>query len=492
MIEAGGGRRTAAPPFPLFRMRLTKIIATLGPATSAPRALTALLRAGADVARLNMSHGTHAAHARMIRSLRAAANRVGRRVGLLVDLQGPKIRIGRLAEGGPLRLWAGERVTLTSRMIVGRPGLLPTTCATLARDVRPGDPILLDDGRLELRVLRRRGRDVQCRVVTGGLLREHKGMNLPETPLRGASLSRKDRDDLGFAIRHSADYIAISFVRDAADILRVRRILKQRGNDIPLIAKLELRLAVENLKEILAAADGVMIARGDLGVEVALERVPVLQREILREANRAGVLVVTATEMLESMIERPRPTRAEASDVANAIFDGTDAVMLSAETAAGHYPARSVAVMDRIAREAERSGLRAEAAVEPSPGPDRATHAVVHAASDAARQAGARAIVVYTQTGDTALLLSKLKPDCPIFALAPSERVCRRMSMYRGVRSLRDPLVSSTERMLADGDREIIRHRLIRPGQLVVVVFGTSRRKGATNLMKLHRPGERS
>lgn len=473
-------------------MRLTRIIATLGPASSEPRALTALLRAGADVARLNMSHGNHAAHARMIRNLRAAANRVGRWAGLLVDLQGPKVRIGRLADGGPLQLRTGESVTLTPRAIVGRPGLLPTTHPTLARDVRPGQPILLDDGRMELRAERRRGRDVLCRVVTGGLLREQKGMNLPETVLRGATLTRKDRSDLDFAIRHAADYLAISFVRDATDIVRVRRLLKQRGSVIPIIAKLELRLAVEHLREILAVADGVMIARGDLGVEVALERVPVLQREILREANRAGVLVVTATEMLESMIERPRPTRAEASDVANAIFDGTDAVMLSAETASGHYPARSVAVMDRIAREAERSGLRAEASVEPSPGPDRATHAIVHAASDAARQAGAGAIVVYTQTGETARLLSKLKPDCPILALAPSERVCRRMTMFRGVRSLRVPLASSTERMLADGDRAMLRQRLVRRGQQVVVVFGTSRRKGATNLMKLHRAGERS
>jgi pyruvate kinase len=472
-------------------MRLTRIIATLGPASSEPRVLTALLRAGVDVARLNMSHGTHASHARVIRNLRAVAGEAGRRVGLLVDLQGRKVRIGRLVDGGPLRLRAGERVTLTPRAIVGRAGLLPTTCPTLALDVRPGDPILLDDGRMELRAERRRGRDVQCRVVSGGLLGEHKGMNLPETALRGASLSRRDRHDLDFAIRQGADYLAVSFVRDAADIVRVRRLLQRRGSDIPIIAKLELRLAVEHLQEILAVADGVMIARGDLGVEVALEKVPVLQREILREANRAGVLVVTATEMLESMIERPRPTRAEASDVANAIFDGTDAVMLSAETASGHYPARTVAVMDRIAREAEQSGLRTEAAVELAPGPDRATHAILHAASDAARQAGAKAIVVYTQRGDTARLLSKLKPDCPIIALAPSERVCGRMTMFRGVRSLRVPLASSTERMLAYGDRAMLQRRLIRPGQQLVVVFGTSRRKGATNLMKLHRAGER-
>jgi len=473
-------------------MRLTRIIATLGPASSEPRVLTALMRAGVDVARLNMSHGTHASHARMIRNLRAAAREVGRRVGLLVDLQGRKVRIGRLADGGPLRLRAGERVTLTPRAIVGRPGLLPTTCATLALDVRPGDPILLDDGRLELRAVRRRGREVQCRVVSGGLLREHKGMNLPETVLRGASLNRRDRHDLDFAIRHGADYLAVSFVRDAADIERVRRLLRRRGSDMPIIAKLELRIAVDQLQEILAVADGVMIARGDLGVEVALEKVPVLQREILRAANQSGVLVVTATEMLESMIEKPRPTRAEASDVANAIFDGTDAVMLSAETASGHYPARSVAVMDRIAREAERSGLRAEAVVEPATGPDRATHAILHAASDAARQAGARAIVVYTQTGETARRLSKLKPDCPIIALAPAERICGRMTMFRGVHPLQVPLASSTERMLADGDRAMLSQRLIRPGQQVVVVFGTSRRKGATNLMKLHRAGERT
>ena len=473
-------------------MRLSRIIATLGPASNDSRVLVSMLRAGVDVARLNLSHGTHRGHSRVIRRLRAAARQLDRRIAILVDLQGPKVRIGRLADGGPVRLRVGETLTLTPRNIAGRPGLLPTTCRTLARDVSPGDPILLDDGRMEIRVLRTHGQEVRCKVMIGGLLLEHKGMNLPLTRLRGPSLTRKDRDDLDFAIRQGVDYVAQSFVRGASDIVGLRRLLKRRGSDLPIIAKLELRMAVERLDEILKVADGVMIARGDLGVEVPLERVPVLQKRILQEANRAGVIVVTATQMLESMVDAPRPTRAEASDVANAIFDGTDAVMLSAETASGSHPVRSVAVMDRIAREAEQSSLPSQCAVEPAPEKDRAVHAVVHAAWDAAGQAGARAIVVYTQTGATARMLSKLKPRCPILALAPTEKICRRMTMYRGVQTLRVPLASSTERMLADGDRQILRRRLLKMGQRVVVIFGTARRRGATNLMKVHHIGERS
>jgi len=473
-------------------MRLTKIIATLGPASSEPRVLAALLRAGVDVVRLNLSHGTRAGHARAIALVRSTAAEVGRETAVLADLQGPKARVGRLDGGRPLRLKAGEKVVLTPRDVPGRRGLIPTSHRSLARDVRRGDPILLDDGRMELRVTGTRGRDVLCRVVTGGLLLEHKGMNLPTTPLRGPSLTAKDRADLDFVLRHGVDYVALSFVRRARDLERVRRLVARGGRRVPLIAKLELRAAVERLGEILGAADGVMVARGDLGVEVPLERVPVLQKGILHEANRAGVVVVTATQMLESMVAQARPTRAEASDVANAIFDGTDAVMLSAETASGLHPVRAVQVMDRIIREAERSGLRSAGQAEAIAGRDRAAHAVAHAACDAAGQSGALAIVVYTQTGETARILSKLKPPCPILALAPGAAARRRMALYRGVRPLPARPERSTDRMLAEGDREILRRGLLRRGQRVVVVSGTSQRPGAANLMKIHRLGERA
>jgi pyruvate kinase len=443
------------------------------------------------VARINLSHGTHAEAARALADLRRAAGDLGRPVAALVDLQGSKARIGGLAGGRPVRLRAGERITLTGPVGTLAPRAVATTHSSLARDVHPGDPILLDDGRMELRAVRRRGRDLVCRVVTGGLLLEHKGMNLPRTRLSGPALTAKDRADLEFALRQGVDYIALSFVRGPQDIERVRRIAGRRGRGVPLIAKLELREAIERLDDILAVADGVMVARGDLGVEVPLERVPVLQKSILREANRHGVLVITATQMLESMVEQPRPTRAEASDVANAIFDGTDAVMLSAETASGRYPLKAVAVMDRIIREAEASGLGASIPAETLHRDDREVHAVAHAARDAALQARARAIVVFTQTGATARILSKLRPPCPIIAFAPSEEVRRRMALYRGVLPLVLRLARTTDRMLADGDRAIRARGILKTGERVVVVSGTSPRPGATNLMKVHVLGDR-
>ena len=472
-------------------MRLAKIIATLGPATATPGMLTGLLRAGVDVARLNLSHGDHAEHARVIARTRRAAEALGRPIAILADLQGSKARIGRLHGGRPVPLRRGEYVTLTPRDVPGRRGLIPTTFRRLGRDVRRGDPILLDDGRIELAVVRVRGGDVVCRVIIGGLLLEHKGMNLPGTDLRGDALTAKDRADLQFALRHGVDYVALSFVRSAEDVVRVRRLLRRQGRDVPLIAKLEVRRAVERLQEILRAADGVMVARGDLGVEVPLERVPVLQKWILQEANRTGVIAITATQMLESMVERPRPTRAEASDVANAIFDGTDALMLSAETASGRHPLKAVAVMDRIIREAERSGLYVKANAGAPAGGDREVHAVAHAAVDAAREWEARAIVVYTQTGMTARVLSKLKPPCPILAITPSEPIRRRMALYRGVLPMTLRFARSTDRMLRDGERAILAAGLIGRAARVVVVSGTSPRAGATNLMKLHRLGER-
>jgi pyruvate kinase len=384
----------------------------------------------------------------------------------------------------------GEIVTLTPRRIPGRAGLIPISHRALARTARRGDPVLIDDGRIELVVMRARGEDVVCRVRTGGPLLEHKGMNLPGMDLEaGGFLTAKDRSDLAFALRQGVDYVALSFVRSAGDIERARRLLRRQGSRVPLIAKLEVRRAVEHLPGILGAADGVMVARGDLGVEVPLERVPVLQKWILKEANRAGVIAITATQMLESMGQSPRPTRAEASDVANAIFDGTDAVMLSAETASGRYPQRSVGVMDRIIREAEKSGLQwpAQAAL---PSRDGEVHAVAHAAVDAAREWAARAIVVYTQTGETARVLSKLRPPCPIIALAPAEDVRRRMALYWGVLPVAMRFSASIDRMLRDGERTLLSAGLLRKGARVVVVSGTSPRVGATNLMKLHRLGE--
>ncbi len=463
----------------------------MGPACGSVDVLGRLIRAGVDVARLNLSHGTHADHTRIIDMVRRSAAASGRAVALLADLQGPKVRIGRLPGGRPVVLRAGTTVTLTPGPVTGGRNLLPVSHRGLATDVARRDPILIDDGKLELRVLRKRGSEIECRVVTGGVLAESKGMNLPLTRLSLPSLTRKDRIDLEFALRCRVDYLALSFVREAEDVRRVRRIMRRRGRVIPLIAKLELRAAVQNLDAILEVADGVMVARGDLGVEVPLEQVPVLQKEILNRANRAGVIVITATQMLESMIASPRPTRAEASDVANAIFDGTDAVMLSAETASGRHPVRAVAVMDRIVREAERSGVHSMGHAESLPGREPEVHAVAHAAVDAARGSNARAIVVFTQTGATARVVSKMKPSCPIIAFCPTETIRRRLSLYRGVLPLTIRLVRDTDRMLAEGDRALLRHGLMRKGQKAIVVSGTSTRAGATNMMKIHRVGER-
>jgi pyruvate kinase len=474
-------------------MRRTKIIATLGPSTATPAAIAGLLRAGVDVARLNLSHGDHAGHARVIAEARRAASDLGRPLALLADLQGAKTRIGPLAGGRPLSLRRGDLVTLTPRRVQGRPGLVPISRRRLGHEVRHGDPVLIDDGRIELTVLRHKGDDVSCRVVTGGLLQEHKGVNLPGREPEGAGLTAKDRSDLSFALRHRVDYVALSFVRAAVDVERVRRLMRREGGRVPLIAKLEVRRAVERLPEILRAADGVMVARGDLGVEVPLERVPILQKSILQEANRAGVIAITATQMLESMVQQPRPTRAEASDVANAIFDGTDAVMLSAETASGKYPSRAVVVMDRIIREAEKSGLHWPVRpAGPSAMTDREVHAVAHAAVDAAREWAARAIVVFTQTGETARILSKLKPPCAILALTPAEASRRRMALCWGVRPLTMRFSSSIDRILRDGARVILERGLLEKGARVVLVSGTSSQAGATNLMKLQRLGEGS
>jgi len=332
--------------------RRAKIVCTVGPATSSESMLRDLMRAGMDVARLNFSHGTHEEHARMIERIRRAAEKEKRTICILQDLQGPKIRTGRLKYRTPVALKTGSRVTLTPKDVPGTNTLIATSIP-LARDLEPGSRILLSDGLIELRVKQIKGEDVECEVLNGGLLGEHKGINLPGTMVSVPSLTEKDKKDLLFGLKHGVDLIAISFVRTAEDVLAARRFIADQNAFVPLVAKLEKPQAIENLEAIFEVADGVMVARGDLGVEVPPEKVPVMQKHIISRATEWRKPVITATQMLESMIENPRPTRAEASDVANAIFDGTDAVMLSAETASGKYPREAVAMMTRIVVEAE-------------------------------------------------------------------------------------------------------------------------------------------
>jgi len=473
-------------------VRRTKIIATVGPSSTDEAVLARLIRAGMDVARLNFSHGSRSAHARAIRRIRAAAGRVGRPVGLLLDLQGPKLRVGEF-QGGSVWLKTGEDTVLTNRRVRGTAKMIPAVYSGLLRDVAPGDRVLLDDGLLELRVVRRIKGGLRCRVVAGGRLSDHKGLNFPGVALSADSLTAKDRGDLAFGLHMGVDFVALSFVRSAEDIARLRRLLRGSKPAPLVIAKIERREAIENLESILEAADGVMVARGDLGVEYPPERVPILQKRIIERANAREVLVITATQMLESMVTKPRPTRAEASDVANAIFDGTDAVMLSAETAVGRYPEKAVRTMGRIASEAEevtlpllrrRTGDSETALNSP-------THALAHTAYQAARELRAKALAVFTHTGYSARLASKARPASPIIALTPLQSTCRRLTLAWGVTPVHVPHWRTAEGMVELGVRRLLERKLVRRGEWVVAVAGTTTRAGGTNLLRIVQVGRR-
>ncbi len=472
--------------------RKTKIVATLGPASSAPAVLDRMIRAGLDCARLNFSHGSYAEHRARLALIRARAAALDKRVALLLDLQGPKIRVGRMKDGKPLLLRAGETLTITTRPVAGTPGLVSTTYKLLPKDVKRGDRILLDDGLIELRVTDKNSRAVVTKVVTPGPLRDNKGINLPGVKTSAPSLSPKDRADVEFAVRAGVDYIALSFVRSAADVEALRALLARLGApNLPIVAKIEKPEAVAHLEAILRVSDGVMVARGDLGVELRPEQVPALQKEIIRSAGRAGVIAITATQMLESMIENSRPTRAEASDVANAVLDGTDAVMLSGETAVGRHPVEAIRVMAAIIREVENSPVFSFSTDIPTLRNANATHAIVHSACYVAREAGARAIVIFTETGSSARLLSKMKPPVPIFAISHGAAVEQRMALYRGVVPVNAKFVPDTDQMVLNGDRILTQKRWVKKGDLVVVISGSTRSAGGTNLIKLHWVGDR-
>lgn len=472
--------------------RHAKIICTIGPASQSEEILAGLLRNGMDVARLNFSHGSHQDHARSIERLRRIARQAGRSVCILQDLQGPKIRTGRLRNHTPVILEAGSRITITPRNVAGTSTLIPTTFPSLAREVKPGERILLSDGLIELRVVRTRRGDVECLVVNGGLLAEHQGINLPGAALRVPSLTEKDLKDLAFGIRHGVDMVAVSFVRSAADVRVVKRFISERGGRAPVIAKLEKPQAIENLDEILEAADGVMVARGDLGVEVPAERVPVIQKSVIRRAAEWRKPVITATQMLESMIENPRPTRAEASDVANAVFDGTDAVMLSGETASGKYPLAAVSMMARIVVEAERNNpdvalLRRRRERRQFSIAETICESVAHAAEDLHM----RAIAVFTESGNTARLISKHRPRCAVFAFSHVPAVCNWLNLLWGVRPVLCPQALSAEAMVKTAESKLLACGALKPGDVFGVVAGTQRASGSTNFMRLHQAGAR-
>lgn len=465
--------------------RRAKIVATLGPSTDNPRVLERLIRAGLDVGRLNLSHGGWNEHRRRIRWIRRLAKKHHRPVAILLDLPGPKMRTGPLKNGRLVQLVPQRRITITTKPMVGDAAKISTSCHTLPKDVRRGDPILLDDGKIRLEVVSKRKREVVCRVAVGGWLKANAGLNLPGTALSTAAITPKDLENLRMGIKLGVDAVALSFVRRASDVLRLKTMMRRRHFHVPVIAKIERVEAIDRLEDILKVTEGVMVARGDLGVEATIEKVPVLQKRIIEMANAHSVAVITATQMLETMVKEATPTRAEASDVANAVFDGTDCVMLSGETAVGQYPVEAVKTMARIIEEAEK-GLHRPRHSHDYHYPDHSlVHAVVHAACHAASEVQAKAIMVFSMSGTTARLLSKLKPKQPILALTPKIETYNQMALFWGVIPVISPLGHSTDEMIAIGGRKVRAARLLKKGDKVVVVSGTQQLMGATNMMKI-------
>jgi len=476
--------------------RKAKIVATVGPASQSEEIIQKLVLAGVNVARMNFSHGTHEQHAERIKCIRKVSEKLGVCVGILQDLQGPKIRVGELAE--PVQLSEGEEVTLyaTETSPTGKgEKKIPVDFRQLFDSVQTSDRLLLDDGRLTLEVLSVKGRNaLSARVLVGGQLSSHKGINLPGVRLRIAGFTEKDEADLAFGIAQGVDAVAISFVRTAEDVKKVRSAMERfsNGKRLPLlIAKLEKPEALENLDEILEVVDGVMVARGDLGVELPPERVPVEQKRIIRTANLRAKLVITATQMLESMITNPLPTRAEASDVANAIFDGTDAVMLSAESASGKYPVESVRMMDRIVREAEKHFLEWGMEQHVSGFDQSDAASMARAAQVLANDKNVTAVACFTAQGQTAWLMSKIRPRVPIRAFTPNLDTARRMTFMWGVRPQLVPFSNSLEEMIDHVDAALMRSQVVQVGDQVVVVCGFP--VGALrppNMALLHTVGE--
>ena len=471
-------------------MRRTKIICTIGPVVHSPAALEQLLASGMDVARLNFSHGTHAEHAQAIEWLRAASERAGKAVAIIGDLQGPKIRTGNNRNAEPIELKSGQRLIITTDPVEGTAERISTTYPHFAEDVHPGDRILLDDGQLELQVLSTDGvRQVVTEVVLGGTLGSHKGINMPGVNLRAEAITAKDREDLEFALQAGVDYVALSFVRRPEDVVQARQLMERAGYAVPLIAKIEKPEALANLDAILDVTDGVMVARGDLGVELTPEQVPVVQKDIVHRCNRRGLPVIIATQMLNSMIEHPRPTRAEASDVANATFDCADAVMLSGETASGRYPIAAVQMMDRIVRAAEAQMAKQQPKVplQPTTLPAAFPEVTCNIACRAAQEAGATLIVAFTMSGLTARLLSHFRPNVPVLAFSPVQAVRRRTALLWGVLPrLMEPL-STTEEMVKRVEEDLLSGGLARPGDRIVVVLGAPVGSGSpTNSIRLH------
>jgi pyruvate kinase len=472
--------------------RRAKIVATLGPSSNTKPAIRNLVRAGMDVARLNFSHGSHEGKLTVINILRQISREEGKPICILADLQGPKIRTAELKDHQPVMLIAGQTLTITPREVPGTAALVGSTFKTLAENVDEGSRILLSDGLIELRVQKVAGDDVVCEIVNGGLLGEHKGINLPGIPVRVPSLTEKDAEDLEFALKNGVDAIAVSFVRTAEDVSLVRNRVSALGHETWIIAKLEKPQAIEHLDAILAVADGIMVARGDLGVEVPPEQVPAIQKHVIRRAAEFRKPVITATQMLESMIENPRPTRAEVSDVANAVYDGTDAVMLSGESAIGKYPVETVSMMARIVVDAEFH-IREQSLSEAR---ERRRHlsiaeTICEATAHAADDLDLRAIALFTESGSTARLLSKYHPTKPLYALSPIEVTINRLNLLWGATPILCPKVYTTEDLVELAEKMLVEGGYVRNREVIAIVAGTRTKSGSTNFLRLHVLGEK-
>lgn len=476
---------------PKIPHRCTKIVATLGPRTNSKGVLEAIIRAGVNVCRVNCSHASHDGIRAQIAHVRRTAATIGKPVAILLDLQGPKIRVGKVDK--PLELEDGDLLEVVMDERVGTGKRCGTTYPEMADDVEAGDRVLFDDGKLsgavEAVIKDTTPKEVHIRMDVGGVLGSNKGINLPDAKISAASVTEKDRADLIVGVNAGVDYIALSFVRSPEDVLELKRLLKAAGApDMPIISKIERREAVANIDAILVESHGIMVARGDLGVEMPLEKLPIYQKQLIRAANRHGAIVITATQMLDSMERNPRPTRAETTDVANAILDGTDAVMLSGETAVGLYPVEAVTVMDSIARNVEASEFFRSPSADERPSGQGSTYTVASAATQATE--GWRPLVLFTWSGLSALIASKFRPITPFFALAPTQTVCDRLALVWGAQPIRITTAQNTDELISMGERELLKRGLIAPGDEVVVVAGSSTMKGANNLMKLLVVGE--
>ena len=475
-------------------MRRAKIVCTIGPVTSSEKQLEALIAAGMDVARLNFSHGDHASHGEVIKKIRKVSKKLKKEVSILQDLQGIKIRVGRL-KGEKIKLEKGAGLTILKGDEEGDGKRIFIDYPWLIDDAKVGDFILLDDGLMKLEVTKKDKDALGATVIEGGILKEHKGVNLPHMKISAPFFTEKDRKDLEFGITMDVDYVALSFVRTATDIKTVKKWLSKRGAQIPLIAKIEKEEAIHNIDGIFEEVDGIMVARGDLGVEIPLEEVPMFQKMLIEKANRKGCIVITATQMLESMTLHSRPTRAESTDVANAVIDGTDALMLSGETSAGKYPIEAVRVMDRIISYTE-TAMPAQSAAHKrqkdilKPEGSELPRAIAHAASRAAEETGARWIVAFTKSGFTASLISKFRPTTPIIALSPDERIVRRMPIYWGVIPYMVRNMENTDQLVNEVESALVRSGYAKSGDRIVIVASLPPSiSGKTNFMKIHEIG---